>query len=152
MPGLLQRGSHRAGAQHSKEAEHKHGQVREQLDGRGILGYDNCEFTHAAVAAYVASGMADAGLGVEPAARRFELDFLPVASERYFFVCHAKLLDAPMMLRILDTLRSREFQRAVNALPGYDSAGCGSVLSLAEAFPELPQSPPRRERVALPAG
>jgi molybdate-binding protein len=107
---------------------------REQLDGRAIEGYDNCEFTHAAVAAYVASGMADAGLGVEPAARRFELAFLPVASERYFFVCNSKLLDAPMMRRILATLRSREFQRAVNALPGYDSSGCGEVLSVAAAF------------------
>jgi len=116
---------------------------REQLDGRAIQGYDNCEFTHAAVAAYVASGMADAGLGVEPAARRFELDFLPVARERYFFICNAKLLDAPMMRRILDILRSREFQRAVNALPGYDSAGCGEVLGMAEAFPELAQAAPR---------
>ncbi|MDE0855009.1 MAG: LysR family transcriptional regulator [Nevskia sp.] len=114
---------------------------RERLDGRNIQGYDSCEFTHAAVAAYVASGMADAGLGVEPAARRFELDFLPLASERYFFVCHVKLLETPMMQRILDTLRSREFQRAVNALPGYDSGHCGSVLNLAEAFPQLPRGP-----------
>jgi len=107
---------------------------REQIDGRAIQGYDNCEFTHAAVAAYVASGMADAGLGVEPAARRFELEFLPVATERYFFVCNAALLRTPMMQRILDTLRSREFQRVVNALPGYDGSGCGAVLGVVEAL------------------
>src|SRR5882757_8243593 len=118
---------------------------REQLDGHAIRGYDNCEFTHAAVAAYVASGMADAGLGVEPAARRFELDFLPVASERYFLICNAKVLETPMMQRILDILRSREFQRAVNALPGYDSSGCGSVLSVAEAFTELAPAASRRK-------
>ncbi len=105
------------------------------LGGSAIQGYDNCEFTHAAVAAYVASGMADAGLGVEPAARRFELDFLPLASERYFFVCNAQLLATPMMRSILDTLRSREFQRTVNALPGYDAAECGTVLDITEAFP-----------------
>ena len=114
-----------------------------RLDEKKIDGFERIEFTHAAVAAYVASGMADAGLGVEPAARRFELDFLPVARERYFFICNAKLLDAPMMRRILDILRSREFQRAVNALPGYDSAGCGEVLGMAEAFPELAQAAPR---------
>ena len=108
---------------------------REGLDGHSAVhGYDNCEFTHAAVAAYVASGMADAGLGVEPAARRFELDFLPVASERYFFVCNAKLLATPMMRRILDALANPGFQRTVNALPGYDAAGCGRVLSVGEAF------------------
>jgi molybdate transport repressor ModE-like protein len=107
---------------------------REQLDGHAIHGYDNCEFTHAAVAAYVASGMADAGLGVEPAARRFELDFLPVASERYFLVCNAQMLVTPMMRRILDALANPAFQRAVNALPGYDGAGCGTVLRVDEAF------------------
>jgi molybdate transport repressor ModE-like protein len=118
---------------------------REGLDGRAIRGYDNCEFTHPAVAAYVASGMADAGLGVEPAARRFELDFLPVASERYFFVCSVPVLATPMMQRILDTLRDREFQRAVNALPGYDATDCGTVLDLATAFPELGQAAPARK-------
>lgn len=122
--------------------------AQEQLDGSAIRGYDNCEFTHAAVAAYVASGMADAGLGVEPAARRFELDFLPVASERYFFVCSTQSLNTPMMGRILDTLRDREFQRAVNALPGYDATGSGTVLELAEAFPELGQGVPARKAPA----
>jgi molybdate transport repressor ModE-like protein len=121
---------------------------RERLSDRAIQGYDNCEFTHPAVAAYVASGMADAGLGVEPAARRFELDFLPLASERYFFVCNAQLLATPMMRRILDTLRSREFQRAVNALPGYDGAECGTVLDIAEAFPGLDHPRPARSRRA----
>lgn len=121
---------------------------QEQLDGSAIRGYDNCEFTHPAVAAYVASGMADAGLGVEPAARRFELDFLPVASERYFFVCSVQALHTPMMQRILDTLRDREFQRAVNALPGYDATGSGTVLELAEAFPELGQIVPLRKAAA----
>ncbi|HZR37120.1 MAG TPA: substrate-binding domain-containing protein [Nevskia sp.] len=121
---------------------------RAHLNGRAIQGYDNCEFTHPAVAAYVASGMADAGLGVEPAARRFELEFLPVASERYFFVCNAQLLATPMMLRILDTLRSREFQRAVSALPGYDGSDCGTVQDIAEAFPGLAATPPARRRRA----
>ncbi|MDB5978834.1 MAG: transcriptional regulator, LysR family [Nevskia sp.] len=124
---------------------------KEQLDGHAIQGYDNCEFTHAAVAAYVASGMADAGLGVEPAARRFELDFLPVASERYFLICNAKVLDTPMMQRILDILRSREFQRAVNALPGYDSDGCGTVLSVAEAFDLAPAAPRKKTAAAAAA-
>ena len=52
-----------------------------------IAGYESAEFTHAAVAAYVASGMADASFGVETAARRFDLDFVPVVREQYFFAC-----------------------------------------------------------------
>ena len=60
------------------------------LQARGIAparidGYRNGEFTHAAVAAYIGSGMADVGFGVETAARRFGLGFVPVLKERYFF-------------------------------------------------------------------
>jgi len=40
------------------------------------------ELTHDAVAAYIASGMADTELGLEAAARRFNLDFIPLVSER----------------------------------------------------------------------
>ena len=56
---------------------------------REINGWPNEEYTHAAVAAYVASGMADAGFGVHAAAQHFELDFVPLAWERYL------LLDRP---------------------------------------------------------
>src|SRR5690349_15459086 len=58
--------------------------LMQQLDiePESVSGYETEEFTHAAVAAYVASGMADVGLGVEPPAREFKLDFLPVAAER----------------------------------------------------------------------
>ena len=37
------------------------------IDPAKISGYGSGEFTHAAVAAYVGSGMADAAFGVEPA-------------------------------------------------------------------------------------
>ncbi len=55
------------------------------IDPARIEGYNNGEFTHAAVAAYIGSGMADVGFGVETAARRFGLEFVPVLKERYFF-------------------------------------------------------------------
>jgi molybdate transport repressor ModE-like protein len=110
---------------------------KEGLEGRAIRGYDICEVTHEAIAAYVASGMADAGLGVQPAAQRFEMGFVPLATERYFFICNTEVLSTPMMRRVLDILRSREFQRAVNALPGYEARDCGRVLQVHEAFPEL---------------
>ena len=49
-----------------------------------IEGYQSNEFTHSAVAAYIASGMADVGVGVQTAAQRFSLDFIPLIRERYF--------------------------------------------------------------------
>ena len=111
--------------------------ARENIDGRAIDGYDNGEFTHAAVAAYVASGMADAGLGIETPAQRFGLDFIPILQERYFFLCPKAVYDTAAIDAVLAILRTSEFRKAVNALPGYDARHCGRVLDVLEAFPEL---------------
>lgn len=101
-----------------------------------IAGYEQGEYTHAAVAAYVASGMADAGFGVETPARRFKLDFLPIATERYFLLCHEATLAKPHLQATLAVLRSPDYQRAVSELPGYAPSRCGEVETLARAFPK----------------
>ncbi len=102
-----------------------------------VHGFDLNEYTHAAVAAYVASGMADAGLGVEPPARRFGLDFIPLATERYFLVCREADLARPGLQQVLGVLRSAAFQAAVNTLPGYRALHCGDIQTVPEAFPAL---------------
>lgn len=99
-----------------------------------VGGFNHSEFTHAAVAAYVASGMADVGLGVETPSRRFGLEFVPLASERYFLLCHQDWLDTEPLQAVLATLRKPEFRASVDALPGYSAADCGRVQTLAEAF------------------
>ena len=48
------------------------------VDPDQINGYATTELTHSAIAAFVASGMADLGFGVQPAAQHFALDFIPV--------------------------------------------------------------------------
>ena len=110
---------------------------RAGIDGARIQGYESGEFTHAAVAAYVASGMADAGVGVEAAAKRFELGFVPLVSERYFFLCSREAAKGPALKRVIETLRSPEFRSLINALPGYDAADCGLLQTVDEAFPEF---------------
>jgi molybdate-binding protein len=92
------------------------------------------EYTHAAVAAYVASGMADVALGVEPPARQFLLDFVPVASERYFLLCNEQSLAKPQFKMMLNILQGAEFSAAVNRLPGYVATGTGQVATLRETF------------------
>jgi molybdate transport repressor ModE-like protein len=106
----------------------------EKIEPRRVHGYDTHEFTHAAVAAYIASGMADVGFGVETPAQRFGLDFLPLISERYFFACRSETLASPTMQPVLAELRSADFRAVINALPGYDAMASGQVMSLAEAF------------------
>lgn len=131
-----------------------------ELQARGIepsaiQGYEQCEFTHAAVAAYVASGMADATFGVEVPAREFRLEFLPTHQERYFLACTQEALERPAVRRLLALLEGPALRASVDALPGYRGQDMGAQFSLATAFastaaaaaPEAP-GPPRRSKGA----
>jgi molybdate transport repressor ModE-like protein len=106
------------------------------IDESRINGAQQIEFTHAAVAAYVASGMADASFGVEAAARHFGLDFIRLLTEDYFFVCKRAFLDTGPMQRILEIIRSADFRAAVATLPGYVPSDTGTVTGV-KAFLEM---------------
>lgn len=108
--------------------------AQQKLDGAAINGYEHVEFTHAAVAAYVASGMADVSFGVEAAARQFDLDFVRLVTEDYFFVCRKQFLEQPAMKRVLAIMRGAEFQSAITQLPGYKTSDPGVVKTVKEAF------------------
>ena len=99
-----------------------------------LRGWDSAEFTHAAVAAFIASGMADAGIGVQTAAQRFGLGFLPLVKERYFLALPARAIDTPAMARVLKLLRSPGYRTAVAALAGYEAGQTGKLLTVREAF------------------
>lgn len=99
-----------------------------------VQGYDSSEFTHMAVAAHIASGMADAGMGVRTAAERCGLDFISLTQERYFFAVRADRLDKPIMRQWLALLDSPAYREHVGQLAGYDVEGVGAVLTLEQAF------------------
>lgn len=99
-----------------------------------VQGYDSSEFTHLAVAAHIASGMADAGIGVRTAAERCGLDFIPLTQERYFFAVRSDRLEAPAMRQWLAMLGGAAYREHVGGLVGYDAEGVGAVLTLEEAF------------------
>lgn len=102
------------------------------IDAATINGAQQMEFTHAAVAAYVASGMADAAFGVEAAAKQFGLDFVRLLTEDYFFVCRRAFLDTEPMQRVLDIMKGRAFHGAVMQLPGYVAQSPGTVSTVKE--------------------
>jgi len=99
-----------------------------------VSGYDISEFTHMAVAAHIASGMADTGVGVQTAAARFGLDFVPLVDERYVFAIRRNLLQAQRMQGLLATLRSDAFRADMQALAGYDATDVGRTMTVMEAF------------------
>ena len=90
-----------------------------------INGYRVEEFTHAAVAATIASGMADAGFGIEAAARKHDLGFVPLASERYFLAARESTLKRVGVKELLAEITGPGLRKRLDRLPGYDASGIG---------------------------
>jgi len=98
---------------------------RREIAPDAIAGYAREEHTHLAVAAAIAAGRADAGLGVMAAARAFELDFVPVTREPYDLVLAAETLENPLTASLWELLTDSGFRAAVEALGGYGTEEMG---------------------------
>jgi len=99
-----------------------------------INGYQLEEFTHAAVAATIASGMADAGFGIEAAARQHGLDFVPLATERYYLAGRSGTLSRPGPRALLAALDSNAFRAILRDLPGYTAPQTLQILDVRGLF------------------
>src|SRR3990170_2762513 len=93
-----------------------------------IEGYEREEYTHLGVAAAVASGRADAGLGIRAAASALDLGFVPLFQERYDLVIPNEYYSSQLLRPLLELLADGEFRTAVAALPGYDVSPMGKVI------------------------
>lgn len=93
--------------------------ARERVDPARLRGYAQEEFTHAAVAATIAAGRADAGLGIEAAAAQFGLSFVPMIVERYCFACRRRALDSARIAAFRNLLASDATRAVIAPLPGY---------------------------------
>ncbi len=106
------------------------------ISAASIPGYDHhAEDSHVAVAAAIASGAADVGPGIEAAAARFGLDFIPLVDEDYFLVCLKDALDHPAVKQLRASLANPAWPAALQALPGYQAQRAGEVLALTQALP-----------------
>jgi putative molybdopterin biosynthesis protein len=93
----------------------------------GIRGYAHEEYTHLAVAAAVASGRVDCGLGIAAAAKALELDFIPLYVEQYELVIPSKYIEGELLKPLFELMKEPEFQHAVASLPGYTVEGMGRM-------------------------
>ena len=105
------------------------------IDAAQIAGYEHCEPSHAAVAQAIAAGQADAGLGIEAAARARGLDFVRLVDEDYHLVCLKSALDEPPVAALRAILASAAWQRTLHTLPGYQASHSGEVRSLTAVLP-----------------
>ncbi len=99
------------------------------LESASIQGYNQEEYTHLAVAAAVASGRADCGLGIAAAAQALDLDFIPLFQERYDLVIPAQYYESHLLAPLLALLQEPAFRQAVAGLPGYDVSPMGTLIA-----------------------
>ena len=100
----------------------------EGIDPSGISGYEREAATHMAVAAAVAGGSADAGLGVLSAAKALELDFIPIGDEEYDFALPAEYLELDQVRAFIEILKSADFHQKLEELGGYSESRCGEIV------------------------
>ena len=92
-----------------------------------IYGYDREEFTHTSLAAQIAAGTADAGMGFFSAAQLYSPDLLPARMERYDLFIPDSAFDTPMVQRLPGcfTARSFAYQIRVTVLEARDDVCAG---------------------------
>jgi putative molybdopterin biosynthesis protein len=93
-----------------------------------ILGYTQEEYTHLGVAAAIASGRADCGLGIAAAADALDLDFVPLFNERYDLVIPKEHAQSGLMAPLFDLLHDISFHNTVSKLKGYDTTVMGRII------------------------
>jgi putative molybdopterin biosynthesis protein len=111
---------------------HEHSVSPAQLTGYA----EHIEHTHVSVALCVASGVVDAGIGIEAAALQFGLHFVPLVEESYFLACLAASVDHPAVGRLREVLAGERWREILAGLPGYRPASRpGKLLRVEEALP-----------------
>ena len=100
---------------------------KEGMDPRSIYGYEREEFTHTSVAAQIASGSGDAGMGIYSAAKLYGLDFLPICMEQYDLLIPDYAWDTPALQSLVATLKSEAFRQRLEELGGYELHEPGRV-------------------------
>ncbi len=98
------------------------------LSPEKINGYTTEEFTHMSVAVAVLSGAADAGLGINAAAKALDLDFIPVVTEQYDLIIPEEYVESENIRILLDTINLPEFKKRVRALGGYSTDKTGEII------------------------
>ncbi len=94
-----------------------------------IQGYNQEEYSHLGVAAAVASGRADCGLGILAAARALRLDFVPLFQEKYQLVIPKVFSESDLLAPLIAFLGDPEFQHSVGSMPGYTSSEMGKIIA-----------------------
>ncbi len=98
------------------------------IDPADIPGYSRIAHTHIDVALEVFSGSADAGLGILAAARMLDLDFIPLATERFDLIIPTDNYATGAVKALREVLGSKEFKSRIGQMGGYETQDTGKIV------------------------
>lgn len=93
-----------------------------------INGYERVVNTHTDCAQAIASGTADAALGLQAAARQHNIDFIPLFEERYDLILERE--NKTLLSPLIDHIQTAAFRKAASSLTGYATTHSGEQISL----------------------
>lgn len=102
----------------------------DKINPSQVVGYTRELNTHMAVATAVKTGSATTGLGIYSAAKALDLDFIDITFEDYDFLLPYGLIEDPRIKAFIETLKSKEFRKRVEALGGYDFENTGEIITI----------------------
>jgi putative molybdopterin biosynthesis protein len=82
------------------------------------------------VAVQIASGSADAGMGIYSAAKLYDLDFIPICIEEYDLLISDAAWNTPQVQQMIATMQSAEFKEKILAMGGYTLENPGQIISV----------------------
>ncbi len=104
------------------------------LDSTQIAGYDYEVNTHTRVAEMVLAGKADLGLAVLAAARKHNLDFIPLFEERFDLIIAESAFSDPLCAPLFDALNTAGIRRHISGLEGYKTSETGREIQVNQVF------------------
>jgi molybdate-binding protein/DNA-binding transcriptional regulator YhcF (GntR family) len=101
---------------------------KNRIDPNSILGYSNQKTNHAEIALEVSEGNADVGMGLESAARAYNLDFIFENLERYDLIVREKVFYSQPIQEMIKWLKNDRYHQILVSLSGYDYQNSGNVI------------------------
>jgi len=105
-----------------------------RMNATEVIGYDDVEFTHSAVGALVAEKSADAALGTEAAALKFDLDFVPLLTETYFYAVPVSRWANREVKAFRQLLTGSRWRQSISIIEGYELSEAGKVEDGIDVF------------------
>lgn len=95
-----------------------------------LRGYDRVMRSHLTMAAAIAEGEADIGLGTERVSRQIDgIEFIPLLEERYDLAIKKELLDSDTVQLMLRIMTSPSFKKEISHFSGNDYRDIGKIIA-----------------------